>query len=453
MTSKSSSQTLIAANRPGQANAMSETIKPKWQNWSGFVTANPQMRVAPDDLDALAMVVKNAPGPIRIAGAGHSFTPLVKSEGTIVSLEKFSGLKSHQTEELLARVGAGTQIGTLAKLLHGVGQALPNMGDIDRQAFGGGLGTATHGSGIKLGAYHTQLEAIQLVDGLGAVREYDKKTDGDVINAMGVSLGAFGAITEVTIRNVADYKLHRRRWTAPVAEVLDQFEQVMSAHRSAEFFYIPFSGRALMLASDISEGEPGVRPHDSDDDAVATLKTLRNYIGWFPWLRRRLIGTAIAKLPDEDYVEHWLNVYPSDRKTKFNEMEYHLPFEEGAKALRDIITLLETRFPEVYFPIEVRVVAADDVWLSPFYKRRTCSIAVHHDAAEDPLPFFAAAESIFRIYGGRPHWGKMHNLAAKDLKGIYPRWDDAMEVRRDIDPQNRFVSPYIARLLGIENAR
>ncbi|RUY48136.1 D-arabinono-1,4-lactone oxidase, partial [Mesorhizobium sp. M7A.F.Ca.CA.001.12.1.1] len=173
-------------------------------------------------------------------------------------------------------------------------------------------------------------------------------------------------------------------------------------------------------------------------------------LAWLPSLRGRLIRSAAVRFPAEDYVQDWLNVYASDRQTKFNEMEYHLPFEEGPKALAEIIELTEKRFLEVYFPMEVRSVAPDQFWLSPFYNRLTCSIAIHHDAANDPLPFMRAAEPIFRRYGGRPHWGKMHSLKAADLKKLYPRWDDAMAVRRDVDPQNRFVSPYMAGLFGIE---
>ena len=95
---------------------------------------------------------------------------------------------------LQARVGAGTRIGRLAELLHGVGQALPNMGDIDKQSFGGALGTATHGSGATLGAYHTQLQAIQIVDGRGNIREFDKATNPRRHRRDGASLGAFGAV-------------------------------------------------------------------------------------------------------------------------------------------------------------------------------------------------------------------------------------------------------------------
>lgn len=429
---------------------MLQIVRNQWSNWSGFVTAQPRHLATPDNQDDLSTIITTAPGPIRIAGTGHSFTRLVQSDGTILSLDNFQGLIAHDPHKLQATVGAGTKIGPMTRLLHGVGQALPNMGDIDTQAFGGALATSTHGSGATLGAYPTLLEAIEITDGRGVVRKFNRTTNSDAINAMGVSLGAFGAVTQATIRNVADYRLRRRRWTEPVAGVLDRFHSVMTAQRSVEFFYIPFSGQAIMLSSEITDAPATSRPPNTDDEAVKALRTLRNYFKRMPWLRKRLIGSAIGKLPPEDYVEAWLKVYASERNVKFNEMEYHLPIEEGAKALREIITLLETRFPDVYFPIEVRVVAPDEIWLSPFYRRPSCSIAIHHGAPEDPLPFFAAAEPIFRKYGGRPHWGKMHNLTAKELSSIYPRWNDAMAVRREMDPDNRFVSPYMARLLGIE---
>ncbi|CAN7684463.1 D-arabinono-1,4-lactone oxidase [Mesorhizobium sp. LjNodule214] len=421
-----------------------------WSNWSGLVRAEPKLIASPADTNELAELVRGAPGPLRVVGAGHSFTPLVKSEGTIVSLEKIEGLVSHDAQKHQARVRAGIRLGPLMHLLQGIGQGLPNMGDIDRQAIGGALGTATHGSGPTLGAYHTQLETMQIVDGLGKLREYSKAGDQETIHAIGVALGAFGILTEVTVNNMPTYRLRRRKWVLPIADMLRDFEKMMRTHRSAEFYYIPFSGYAQFIASDLSDAATTLRPTEGDEAGLQTLRRLRTALRWLPSLRRRLILGAIAKLPAEDYVQDWLNVYASDRQTRFNEMEYHLPFEEGPKALAEIIALTETHFPAVYFPMEVRSVAADEFWLSPFYKRPTCSIAIHHDAANDPLPFMRAAEPIFRKYGGRPHWGKMHSLKAADLKKLYPRWDEAMAVRRDIDPQNRFVSPYMAGLFGIE---
>lgn len=423
---------------------------PNWQNWSGYLSSSPQQRPEPNDVAELGEVIRRAPGPIRIVGTGHSFTPLVKSDGTILSLDKFSGVKEHDAEAMTLTAGAGTKIGALAQFIYDAGQAFPNMGDIDKQAFGGALGTATHGSGATLGAYHTQLEAVQLVDGRGQVRTFSRARNLDDLLAVAPGLGAFGAITEVTIRNVPSYKLRRRRWALPIEDMIDQFQTMMTAHRSAEFYYIPFSRMALFIASDLSDAPSVPRPEDEDNEAVNTLARVQKFTGWAPWLRKAILKRAIAGVAHEDYVADWLTVYPSERNVRFNEMEYHLPIEEGPKALAELIALLEVRFPNVYFPIEVRVVAADDAWLSPFHKRPTASIAIHHQAGADPMPYFNAMEPIFRKHGGRPHWGKMHSLKARDLEAAYPRFQDAMKVRRDLDPENRFVSPYIASLFGID---
>lgn len=425
------------------------TSKTSWSNWSGYLHASPRQIAKPEDMTELVGLIRNASGNVRIVGSGHSFTPLVATDGTILDLGAFSGLYSHDSQAMTATVGAGTPLGRLTQLLDGVGQGLPNMGDIDRQTIGGALGTATHGSGLTLGAYHTQLRGLQIVDGRGEPREMTIERDADLIHAVGVNLGVFGAMTGVTLQNMASYNLHRRRQMLPMRQVLEDFTALMSSHRSAEFFVIPFSGHALHLTYDATQSSAGHHPPEQDEDGLQTLKTLCSTLKWFPWLRRALIGSALSRVKPEDFVDIWYGAYVSERRTRFNEMEYHLPFEVGAKAVEEVLTTLERHFPEVYFPMEIRSVMPDEFWLSPFYRRPTCSIAIHHDAAEDPMPFFRAIEPIFRKYDGRPHWGKMHSLKASDFRALYPRFDDAMGVRREIDPDNRFVSPYLAQILGL----
>ena len=428
---------------------MTRATATTWSNWAGNVRASPRRIVRPADEGELGDVIRTAPGPVRMIGSGHSFTPLVASEGTIVDLGGFSGLNAHDTERMTATIGAGTPLGQLTQMLHAVGQGLPNMGDIDRQTIGGALGTATHGSGLGLGAYHTQLLKVRLADGRGQIREFSADAQQEMIQAVGVNLGAFGALTEVTFQNMPSYRLRRRRHALSVIDMLENFDHLMRSHRSAEFFVIPFSSHALHLSYDIAEAPLSAHPPEQDEDGLKTLKMLRNTLKRLPWLRRKLIGSALSKIKPEDFVDVWFGAYVSERRTRFNEMEYHLPFEVGAKALREILSMMERDFPEVYFPLEVRSVMADETWLSPFYRRATCSIAVHHDAAEDPTAFFNAVEPIFRKYDGRPHWGKMHSLTARDFAALYPRFTDAMEVRREIDPDNRFISPYLAKILDV----
>jgi FAD/FMN-containing dehydrogenase len=102
----------------------------------------------------------------------------------------------------------------------------------------------------------------------------------------------------------------------------------------------------------------------------------------------------------------------------------------------------------VFFPIEVRSIAADDAWLSPFHDRDSGSLAVHAYYKDDYRFMYELVEPILRRHGGRPHWGKLHSLTARELPAMYPRWKEAMQVRRELDPQGRMLNPFLRRLFG-----
>jgi FAD/FMN-containing dehydrogenase len=55
---------------------------------------------------------------------------------------------------------------------------------------------------------------------------------------------------------------------------------------------------------------------------------------------------------------------------------------------------------------------------------------------------------VFRRHGARPHWGKLHNYSPAELRAQYPQWKRFAELRRDLDPQGRMLTPYMKQLLG-----
>ena len=111
-------------------------------------------------------------------------------------------------------------------------------------------------------------------------------------------------------------------------------------------------------------------------------------------------------------------------------------------------SLIERRGWRISFPIEVRAAASDDAWLSTAHARETGYLAVHRYFREDPKPYFDAVEAILREHGGRPHWGKMHGQDAASLRRVYPRFDDFLRVRDELDPERRFANAYLERVLG-----
>ena len=92
--------------------------------------------------------------------------------------------------------------------------------------------------------------------------------------------------------------------------------------------------------------------------------------------------------------------------------------------------------------------AADDAYLSHAHGRATVTISLHQNASLPYHEYFADVEPILRAHGGRPHWGKKHNLTAEELRPLYPMWDRFCEVRRRLDPGGRFLSPYLRSLFA-----
>lgn len=421
----------------------------QWSNWSGSAVARPAQWVSVASEEELSATIRDSDGVLRMVGSGHSFSPIAAVEGgTLVSLDGFD--KVEEVAPGQARIGAGGQLGAISNKLHAMDHALFNMGDINDQTLGGALATATHGTGLDFGCYSSTLTELTLIDGQGDKQVISRSDNADLFRAMAVGIGTGGVVIEAVMNTAKSYRLDRARYAIALEDMLDDVNARMGAGRNVEFYYITGSGQALVLESDISDAELVARPEDRDQEGLAQLRLAARLLGWSPAMRRFVLSKVIKSHTREHFIEDWHRAFPTDRNgIRFNETEYHLPLEHGPAALREIEALVEKNFPHVYFPMEVRTVGADDLWLSPFYKRDSMSIAVHHEAG---LPFDAllkAVETVFHKYDGRPHWGKMHSLTAPELRALYPEWDKAIEARRDLDPDNRFVTPYIARLLGL----
>lgn len=421
-----------------------------WQNWSGYRHCVPSARAAPKSTDELAEFLKKTTGTVRPVGAAHSFTELVPTDGTLLSLRNFAGLISHDATALTATFGAGAKLGQIGAPLHAIGQALPNMPDIDEQSLAGAISTATHGTGEKLGALHAYVTALKLVTPGGEVLTCSRAQNPQIFDAARVSLGCLGVITELTLQNVPTLNLKKRTWLEPMDQLIERFDELAAKHHSFEMYYLPFCDTGVAISIDPTDEPVKPRGDEQDDDAVMDMKALRDVLAWWPSMRRWLMHKSTEGYTPEEAVDVWFKIFPSSRPVRFNEMEYHLTRELLMPALKQVRATLESRHPEIFFPIEIRVVKGDDAWLSPFSGHASSgSIAVHHYHLEDPLPYFASIEPLYQPLAGRPHWAKMNTLGAAQFAQRYPHWQDFLEVRAALDPQGKMLNPYLKKVFGL----
>ncbi len=421
-----------------------------WQNWSGSEHAYPSQRIAPNTLDELKQLLAATPAPIRCVGAGHSFNGQCTTEGTLLALDNFSGLVSHNALQNTATVKAGTRLQQLGQLLEDIGQDMVNIPDVNKQTLAGAIATGTHGSGHGLPALHGRVQSFRLMTVQGQELNCSISENTEIYHAALVGLGAFGIVTEYTLENWPLARTERQVTMLPLAQMLTEWPEQYSKNRNAEFFYIPFTGLAMRVLHNQTDKAATPRGEDKDMDSLMDLKKLRDYVSWSPSLRRRVANMLADNHGTEYAVDYAWKLLASERSVRFHEMEYHLPLESQITALKEVIAVIESQRPDVFFPIEARVIQADDkAWLSPFYQRTTGSIAVHAYYEDDFQFLYDLVEPILKKHGGRPHWGKLHSLREKDFAVLYPQWQDVKKIRQQLDPQGKLVNPYLKKVWGI----
>jgi FAD-linked oxidoreductase len=418
-----------------------------WRNWSGIAHAYPAARLAPRTEAEAAEALKTAVAPIRAVGAGHSFTALVPTDGTLMTLDNLAGVARWEGTEAVVR--AGTRLGALGPALAERGRAMANLPDINKQSLAGCLATATHGAGKTLKALHGDVTALRLATVSGEVLDCDANQNADVFQAAKVSLGALGVITQVRLATTANRRLHRHVWVEPFEETLAKAEERWARHRNFEFYAVPFTDLAANISHDETDAAATARAPSTDEAFLEVLKQLRNLTRFSTPLRKAAAKALLGSVEPENAVDEGWKLLSTERPVRFNEMEFHMPVETHLLALREVVAAIEAHRPDVFFPIEVRRIAADEAWLSPFQGGPRGSIAVHCHYKDEYGFLFALIQPILRKHGGRPHWGKLHSLKGLDLAALYPDWGRFLDVRRRLDPEGRLLNPYLKELFGV----
>ena len=419
-----------------------------WTNWAGQQRCAPERIERPASDDELATIVAGA-GRVRAAGAGHSFTDVACTDGVLVDLSRMRRVVGVDGE--LVTVEAGITLGELGAQLSARGLAMENLGDIDRQTIAGAISTATHGTGARFRNISAQVAGLRLVTGGGEVAEL--REGSDELLAARVGLGALGVIAAVTLRCVPLFTVRRVDEPRPLAATLDRFDELADANDHFELFVFPYTDVALVRLSERGDFEP--EPLDPRrrfveetliENAVlgAGVRAGRRVNRLIPAINRGFAGLVGRRVR----VDRGHRVYATRRAVRFTEMEYAIPREHAAEATRRVLDLVGRRRLPIGFPIELRVVAGDDAFLSTAQGRDTAYIAVHQYVGMEFEGYFRAVEAIMEDYGGRPHWGKRHYQSAATLRDGYPEWDRFAAVRARLDPAGKFSNEYTDRVLG-----
>ena len=416
-----------------------------WSNWSGSVLSRPRAVLRPHDERELGEWIKEARS-VRATGAGHSFMPLCQSDDLIISLEDMVGELSVAPDRQTVRAPGGWSLKRLTAALWEEGLALANQGDVDPQSLAGSLATGTHGTGRDHSSLATFARGFRLVMADGEPRWCDAKTDPDLFAAQRLSLGLFGIATEIEVAVVPAFHLIERIEKKSWGEVRESFDQLVEQHRHIEFWFFPHANDVILKTLDRTDPcEPPPPASAAEEKAFGRMLEIGKFAPFLvPVLQRRMMATPMKG-------RRWgpaHTIFPSERTLRFEEMEYEMPRAAGLETLDEVVRWIRKRRLPVSFPFEYRVVAQDDIWISPMNKGPVAAISMHQYAPMRWRELFVEAEGVFRGNGGRPHWAKRHTLSRADVDRLYPMAEKYREVRRSVDPAGKFLNVHLAELFS-----
>ena len=434
---------------------MSSIRRGTWTNWAGNQSARPKWINEPASESDVADIVARAAKSnrtVKAVGAGHSFTSTALTDGHLLNMKHLNKIVEVDRANNQVTVEAGIHISELNEQLFELGLAMPNLGDIAYQTISGAIATSTHGTGAKISGIAGQVAAMRLVNGQGEILDINSQHNPELLNVARVGVGALGIVTQVTLNVVPAFRLRAVEGAQKLDSLIENLDELVETNEHFEFFWIPHTRWALTKRNNRTT-DPVHIPSRAKQwysktflenyafGAVCALGRIKPNL--IPRLATALPSTGQSEIVDESY-----RIFASERIVKFVEMEYAIPRQHCGEALQRIRSMIDEKGHKVSFPVEVRFTAKDDIALSTASGRDSAYIAVHMYKGMAYESYFRDVANIMSDYEGRPHWGKMHFLTQNELSKLYPKWNEFLSTRDQLDPSRTFANAYTEQVFG-----
>ncbi|MFT7600207.1 MAG: xylitol oxidase [Acidimicrobiales bacterium] len=425
------------------------------QNWSQNITFGNADLQRPPSIAILQKLVAGC-STCRVVGAAHSFNDIADTAGTLVSLVDLPPFVQIDPVSSTVTCSAGLLHHELAQALQVEGWALANLPSLPHFNVVGACVTGTHGSGDSNQALAAAIRGLTFVTATGDLAEISDQSE---LATIAVGLGAFGIVTTVTFAIEPTYAIAQQIYLgAPLASAIDAIDYIMASAYSVSWFLDWQTDRVdqIWLKHRLEAGERAPATPEIFAGGRAARHQLSHSDGANDHSLNSNRSTADRCTPQLMQVGPWNERLPHVRNDSPPtpgaqlQSEYFVARRHGAEALSAIAAhgpLLGHLLSDGVMS-EIRTVAGDGLWLSPFSEDM---LALHFSWLNDPaaaLEALPALEAVLEPFAPKPHWGKLHTMPSSLVRSRYPRFNEFVTMADAYDPTGKFRNPYLHRLFN-----
>ena len=412
----------------------------KLKNWAGNLEYGTDRLYSASTLDEVRSYVRKQ-SKLKVLGTRHCFNNIADSTHSLLSLKSMDEVVALDPGARTVTINAGMTYGQLCPYLDGKGFALHNLASLPHISVAGACSTATHGSGEKNGNLSTAVSALEIVTAAGEVVKLSRQQDGEKFRGAVVGLGALGVITKVTLDIEPTYMMRQYVYeNLPLSAMKDHFDAIESSAYSVSLFTDWQDQRINEVW--IKSREEKEQAFDATPEFFGAKRATKNL-------------HPIAELSAENCTEQmgvsgpWYERLPHFRMGftpsagKELQSEYFVPRQHAVEAILAVERLRDQVSPHLMIS-EIRAIAADHLWMSPCYEQ-SC-VTIHFTWKQDwtaVSKLLPVIERELAPFHARPHWGKLFTTAPKELKSIYKKLPDFIQLSQTYDPQGKFRNQFL----------
>jgi xylitol oxidase len=410
------------------------------KNWAGNLEYATDQVVYPETVEQVQEFVRKT-DRLRALGSQHCFNKIADSPHHLLSTKKLTRVVGLDPAKKTVTVESGIRYGTLGEYLQEKGYALHNLASLPHISVAGSIATATHGSGVKNGNLATAVSGLEFVTSAGDVVTLSKEKDGDLFHGAVVGLGGLGVVTKVTLDIQPTFEVRQDVYeNLPFAELEKNVEAIMSSGYSVSLFTDWQKNKVseVWVKSRIVDGKPATAKPDLYGATLAK-KNLHPIAALASENCTEQMGVPG---PWHERLPHFrMNFTPSSGKEL--QSEFFIPMSNAFAALKAINDLGDKWIQDLFIS-EVRTIAADELWMSPCYKRP--SVAIHFtwkQNTENVMKLIPVVEQQLARFNPRPHWGKLFTIDPAQLRSRYEKAADFQQLLAKYDPKGKFRNEFL----------